>query len=268
LDIAQSIHFIEENGSDIEKSRLRHILYDVVPNPEILQPFFDLQNEDGGFPANWIRGHPSTTNETLNALWWMEELGLLNSSSAEKAINYIIKTQKQDGGWDEDLRLSQEEIPPWIVPGSLQTRHYLSAYSAFWLAVKGLHSDPAFLMALDYLDTQFHEKTLFKGYLHTIWIASSLFLMAGEPHIQVAFIGLQILMRKPSSEWEDSQLAWALDCFGKARLPRKHPFVQMGITELNQRQAPDGSWSSEDGQAFVVNGTIAALKAFKHYHPL
>ncbi|OGO20089.1 MAG: hypothetical protein A2Z14_04690 [Chloroflexi bacterium RBG_16_48_8] len=268
MDITKSIHFIEENGSDIEKVRLRHILYDAIPNPEILHPFLELQNGDGGFPHSKIKGYPSTTIDTLNALWWMEELGMLHSSSSEKAFIYLIDAQLEDGGWDENPPLSQENLPPWIVPGSLHTRHYLSAYSAFWLAIKGFHSFPAFRMALDYLDTHFLEKTLFKGFLHTTWIASSLFLMAGEPYIEAAMSGLQILIRKPKSEWEDSQLAWALDCLGKAGLPRKHPFVQMGIKELIRRQAPDGSWSSEDGQVFVVNGTIAALKAFKHYHPI
>ena len=268
MDITKSIHFIEENGSDIEKARLRHILYGAAPNPEILQPFIELQNGDGGFPLNRIKGYPSTTNDTLNALWWIEELGMLQSPSSEKAFKYLMDTQLDDGGWDEDPHLPQEDLPPWIVPGSLHTRHYLSAYSAYWLAIKSCRSFPAFVLALDFLDTTLHEKTLFKGFLHTTWIASSVFLLAGEPYIEAAMSGLQILIRRPQPEWEDSQLAWALDCLGKAGLTRNHPFIQMGIKDLVRRQAPDGSWSSEDGETFAVNGTIAALKAFKQYPPV
>jgi hypothetical protein len=135
----------------------------------------------------------------------------------------------------------------------------------YWLAMKGLRSSTGFLMALDYLDTQFQEKVIFKGYLHTIWIATSVFLIAGEAYADAALVGLQSLMRRESTDWQDSQLAWALDCLGNAGLPRDHPFIQMGINELARRQAPDGSWSSEDGETYAVNGTIAALKAFKHY---
>jgi hypothetical protein len=59
-----------------------------------------------------------------------------------------------------------------------------------------------------------------------------------------------------------------MDCLGKAGLPRDHPFIQLGIRELVRGQSGDGSWSSDEGQASAVNGTIAALKAFKQYPPL
>jgi hypothetical protein len=265
LDTIKSIRFVEKNGSDIERARLRYILYAADPDPEILQPFLDFQNQDGGFPCSRVKDNLSSINDTLNALWWMEELGMLNSPSAESALDYLLKKQLEDGGWDEDPRIPQKNLPPWIDPGNLMTQHYLSAYSTYWLAVKGLRSSTAFLMALDYLDAQFQEKSLFKGFHHTTWIASGVFLMAGEAYTEAAMVGLQNLIRRKGSDWQNSQLAWALDCLGNAGLPRDHPFIQTSIKELVHRQAPDGSWSHEDGEAFAVNGTIAALKAFKQY---
>jgi hypothetical protein len=268
LDITKSILFVEENGSDIERARLRYVLYAAEPNPVILQPFLDLQNEDGGFPCNRVKDNLGSVNDTLNALWWMDELGMLDSPSAKNALDYLLSMQLEDGGWDEDPRILEKDLPSWIEPGNLITQNYLTAYSTYWLAMKGLRSSPGFLMALDYLDTQFQGKSLFKGYLHTTWIASSVFLMAGEAYAEAAMVGLQTLIGRRMSDWQDSQLAWALDCLGNASLPRDHLFVQMGIKELSSRQAPDGSWSSEDGEAHVVNGTIAALKAFKQYPPI
>lgn len=268
MDITKSIHFVEENGSDIERARLRYVLYAAEPDPAILQPFLDLQNQDGGFPCNRVKDNLSSVNDTLNALWWMDELGMLDSPSAESALDYLINVQLEDGAWDEDPRVLEKDLPPWIDPGTLITQHYLSAYSTYWLAMKDLCSSPGFLMALDYLDTQFQEKTLFKGYLHTTWIASSVFLIAGEAYTEAAMVGLQTLIHRKISDWQDSQIAWALDCLGNARLPRDHPFIQMAIKELSLRQAPDGSWSSKDEEAYVVNGTIAALKAFKQYPPI
>jgi hypothetical protein len=268
LDTIKSIRFVEKNGSDIERARLRYILYAADPDPEILQPFLGLQNQDGGFPCSGFKDNPSSINDTLNALWWMEELGMLDTPSAESALDYLLKKQLEDGGWDEDPRIPKNDLPPWIDPGNLITQHYLSAYSTYWLAVKGLRSSTGFLLALDYLDTQFQEKTLFKGFHHTTWIASSVFLMEGESYAEAAMIGIQNLVRRKGSEWQDSQIAWALDCLGNAGLPRDHPWIQTGIKELIRRQAPDGSWSSEEGEASAVNGTIAVLKAFKRYPPV
>jgi hypothetical protein len=267
LDTIKSIHFVEKNGSDIERARLRYILYAADPDPEILQPFLDLQNRDGGFPCNRVKDNLSSINDTLNALWWMDELGMLHSPTSEKTFNYLIERQLDDGGWDEVPNISHEDLPPWITPGNLLTQHYLSAYSAYWLAISGFLSSTSFLMALDYLDSQFQEKTLFKGFRHTTWIASSVFLMAGEAYAQAAMVGLQTLIRQKVPDWQNSQLAWALDCLGNAGLPRTHPLIQTGIKTLARRQAPDGSWSSEDGEALAVNGTIAALKVFKRYLP-
>ena len=268
MDITKSISFIEQNGSEIEKARLRYILYGVAAKPEILRPFISLQNEDGGFPLNRVKGQTSTINDSLNALWWMDDLGILHSPTSEKTIQYLIDTQLEDGGWDEDPNLSSEDLPEWIIPGELLTRHYLSAYSTYWLAIMGYRTNPAFLLSLDFLDTHLHEGTLFQGYLHTTWMASSVFLLSGEAFNEAAMIGVQTLLRQPNSRWKDSQLSWALDCLGKAGLPKEHPFIQMGIQELTRRQSPDGSWSHEEGITSAVNGTIAALKVFKQYPPL
>ena len=50
MDIAESVSFVEENGTDLEKARIRYILYGVKPEPDVIQPFVELQNADGGFP--------------------------------------------------------------------------------------------------------------------------------------------------------------------------------------------------------------------------
>jgi len=41
--------------------------------------------------------------------------------------------------------------------------------------------------------------------------------------------------------------------------------VDRCLSELIRRQSPDGSWSSEDGEAYAVGATIQAVKVLKHY---
>ena len=124
---------------------------------------------------------------------------------------------------------------------------------------------PAFQKALDFLLRHRDETGKFYGYLHTTWIASSVFGMAGDQYAEVARKGLQTLMDRPFSEWADSQIAWALDCLSSAGLPKDHPFVEKCLAELLQRRGPDGRWSSEDGEAYAVGATIQVLKVLKHY---
>jgi hypothetical protein len=265
MELTKSIHYIEENGSDLEKARLHQILYDMKPESEVVRPFVELQNRDGGFPLNKVKGVRSTVNDTLNALWWMEELGMLGSPAADQAMDYLFEAQQEDGGWDEDPGLAQDDLPPWILPGDPRTRLYLTAYAAYWLTLKGYGSFPAFQNAILFIYEHLNERDGFRGFLHTTWIAASVFFMAGYPYGEAARAGLQILIDKPFSEWADSQIAWALDCLGKAGLSQEEPFIDIGIKELPRRHSSDGSWSSEDGAAFAVSATISALKVLKHF---
>jgi squalene cyclase len=198
----------------------------------------------------------------------MEELELLTSPDAKQAFAYLLATQQEDGGWDEDPRLAQYDLPPWILLGELKTRLYLSAYATYWLAVGGHQTLPAFRRALHFLLR--HQDCTGKifGYLHSTWIATGVFLLAGDRYVKVASLGIQVLTDRPLAKWEDSQIAWAVDCLSRGGLPKNHPFIEGCLDELSRRQKADGSWASEDGEAFAVGATIQVLKVLKRYNLL
>jgi len=265
MDIAESVSFVEENGTDLEKARMRYILYGVKPEPDVIQPFVELQNADGGFPFRLVQGNPSALNNTLIALCWMDEMGMLGSPMANRAFRHVLAAQRDDGGWDEDASIAQYGPPPWASPGDLRARLYLSSQSAFWLIAGGYGSHPGFQRALDFLLKHQEESGRFQGFLHTTWIATSVFVMAGDQYSKVVRKGLEALMDIPLSEWVDSQICWALECLGKAGLPKDDPFVEKGLAELARRQGADGRWISEDGETRTVVAIIGALKVLKHY---
>jgi hypothetical protein len=265
MDIGKQVLFVEENGSELEKARFRHSFYGARPAPEAIQPFMELQNRDGGFPCHMLQGNPSAIHKTVNALSWLDDLGMLRSPAADRAFGYLVGVQREDGGWDEAPVLAQYGVPPWATPGDLRARLYLTAQSAFWMAVRGDTAEPALLRALDFLLKHRDETGRFHGFLHSTWIATSAFAAAGPQDGQVVREGLRVLLARPLPEWVDSQIAWALECLGRAGVPRSAPFVQASLTELLRRQADQGRWVSEDGEAYSVNTAIGALKVLKHY---
>jgi hypothetical protein len=266
MDIGRSIGFIQEKGSELEKARIDCILHGTRPDEEVLQGFIELQNDDGGFPFGMVKGNLSTINETTVALWWMEELDILASPAANQAYAYLEATQHADGSWDEDPRIAQYNLPPWIQLGEVKTQLYLSAYAAYWLAVAGHMKTSAFRKAMHYLIRNQEKGGKFYGYLHTTWIAISVFLRAGDRYANITQLGIQALSASTLSEWDDSQVAWALDCLSSGGLPKSHPFIESCLWELFRRQKPDGSWASEDGESFAVGATIQVLKVFKRYN--
>lgn len=265
MDIDKAKAFIDERGSSLEKARIRCITLGNCPEQDASQTFLALQNDDGGFPFRMVKGNLSTINETTVALWWMEELDLLSSPPGCQALAYLVATQREDGSWDEDPRIAQYELPPWIQLGDPKTSLYLSAYATYWLAVGGNSHLPGFRKALHYLLRHQDQSGKFYGYLHTTWIATGVFLMAGERYAKISSLGIQALSDKAPAEWEDSQIAWALDCLSRGGLPKNHPFIDEYLAELVRRQKSDGSWAAEDGDAFAVGATIQVLKVLKRY---
>jgi squalene cyclase len=265
VDILKSITFIGEKGSILERDRISIILDGTNPSQDAVLDFIQLQNSDGGFPFGLKKGNISTINETTVAMWWMEELDLLSSTTAEKACAYLLAIQMEDGGWDEDPQIAQYDLPPWMQPGDLKTRLYLSAYAAYWLAVGGYQATPDFRKAIHFLLRHQEPSGKVYGYLHNTWIATGVFLMAGDRYAKMASLGIQALASRPLSEWDDSQIAWALDCLSRGGLPKKHPFIEACLNQLFHRQKADGSWASEDGEGSAVGATIQVLKVMKRY---
>jgi len=265
MDIEKAIAFIESRGSELEKVRLHCLLHGTRPPADVIQKLINLQNADGGFPFGMQPGMLSTINETTVALWWLEEMDLLYSPIAHFAFDYLTSTQQAEGYWDEDPRLAQYELPHWIRLGDLYTQLYLTAYVAYWLAAAGKTNQPAFRKALHFLIINQDETGKILGYLHTTWIATGVFLMAGKRYTIFASKGEKVLSDRSLAEWEDSQLAWALDCLNKGGLPKTEPFIRACLNELNRRQQLDGSWASEDGEASAVVATIQAIKVMKRY---
>jgi hypothetical protein len=266
MDAHKAVSFVSQRGSDLEKARLRHILFARDPAAQAVAPFLDLQSHTGAFPLRMQPGNPDSVDNTLTALWWLDELGMLRAPAGQKALGFLLAAQKDDGGWDEDASIEADILPPWIHPGDLSTRLYLSAYAAYWLAAGGYGDEPVIDMALDFLLPNQQENGLFPGYLHTTWIATSACRMVGC--IKPSNRSLQALLDRPLTDWEDSQIIWALDCLNRAGLESDQPLVERLLAPIDSSQGSEGQWASEDGESYAVSATLGALKVFKLYNKL
>jgi len=99
--------------------------------------------------------------------------------------------------------------------------------------------------------------------VHTTWIAASACLMIDL--METANRGLKALLDWPVTDWDDSQIAWALDCLNRGGIKRNHVLVIKLLARLEARQGTDGQWASEDGSEHDVSATIEALKVLRHY---
>jgi hypothetical protein len=265
LDLNKAIQFVSENGTILEQARLLRILMGVEPSIEAYQKLLDSQNPDGGFPSRPRPGSQSALDSTLTALWQFDELGLWHLTAAQRSMDFLAAMQQPDGGWDENPELPEHDLPPWIRPGEQATRLYLSTYALYWLAVRGKRPLPVFQRGAAYISTQQQPGGRIPGYMHNNWLGAAVFQLGGESYAHNAARSLAYMQSIPFSDWEDSQIAWALECLTRAGLPGEQPFMRAMLAELVRRQAADGSWAAEDGPSFAASATVGALKVLNQH---
>ena len=264
INLTAAIQYITEHGTILERARLLYLLMGEPPALESYRKLVESQRADGGFPSRPKIETPSAVDSTLTALWQFEELGMMDTESARRGFDFLHAMQESDGGLDENPALPEHDLPPWIVPGELSTRLYLTTYAAYWFGLVHGPADPAFTRAVKFIAAHQRADGAVPGYMHNNWLGASAFLLAsGGGYAQMAENVLGYLLSLPPSEWADSQLGWALDCLTRAGLPQEHPFVRFALSELVRRQAPDGSWASEDGPAFASSASVGVIKVMK-----
>ena len=263
INTRQAMRYIEGKGTDFDQARLRAALSGIQPAAVILRPLFDLQSEDGGFPSRPRPGNPSSIDSTLTAILKLDEVGLFPSPVTDAALHFLSVQQHSDGSWDENPDLPERDLAPWVIPGSLPVRFYFTAYSAFWFGLAGNQQGEPFQKAARYLLDHQEESGKIPGFEHNTWLGAGAFLLAGGEYTRAAHSAVHYLNAQPLANWEDSQMAWALDVLTRAGLPKDAPFVQRGVELLCQRQAEDGSWAAEDGQGFAITATLQVLRVIK-----
>ncbi|HEV2284141.1 MAG TPA: prenyltransferase/squalene oxidase repeat-containing protein [bacterium] len=256
-----TIAAIDQNGTEMERARLRGILGRPRPDTKIIRTIEARQNEDGGFPHQMASGRLSTIDATTTALEWLWDLGLAESPYAERACTYLLSTQRPDGAWDEPpgvLRYSPP--PPRLLPGDPRVRCRATALVAFWLARAGYRGD-APRRGVDYVAARQAPDGRVLGFRETTWLLAAASSLLEGPASAAAVRALESLAAVPDSRWSAGALAGLLDCLGAAGLSRSVAVIARGADRLRALVRPDGTWLSEEGEAYHTDVTLSALRA-------
>jgi Prenyltransferase and squalene oxidase repeat len=260
FDWRHTIASIDQQGTDMDRARLRGILGRPRPDAKIVRAIEARQNEDGGVPYGLVPGRPSTvdaTAATLEALW---DLGLRESAYAERAVTYLLSTQRPDGAWDEPPALLRYGPPPRLMPGDPRVRCRSTALVAFWLARIGPRDDVT-RRALAYVAGRQAPDGRVLGFLESTWLVAAASCMVDGRDSPGAARAMAALAAVAGERWSAGALAGMLNCLGAAGLPRSVAIIGRGLRRLRALARPDGLWLSEEGEAYHIEVTLAALRA-------
>jgi hypothetical protein len=265
LDWRQTIAFVDQNGTEIERARLRGILGRPRPEVKVARGLEARQNADGGFPHGMAQGRLSTIDATAAALSWLEDLGLLRSPHAERALTFLLAAQRPDGSWDEPPGLIRYNPPPRLLPGDPRVRLLSTALAAFWLARLGHGRDEAVSRAMAYLRGRQAADGRFVGYLRATWLAVAVFRIGEGAASTAAMRGLDALAAVAPDRWRPGGLAAMLGALADAGVSADLPLIRQALARLAAFVRPDGSWMPEDGDFYRVEVALQALRAFLLY---
>jgi hypothetical protein len=232
-DLAAALAFIDAHASG---DRVRAIRED--------------QNPDGGWPAFWSGG-VSSLDATCYALDRLESLGK-DARRDERAASFLLGRRHSDGSFTESEALA-ETAPPWADPRDPAANLYVTANCAFWLArLRGDHGSVAFLAA------RLEDPGGPPMFLQSRWLSAAVLALGGrtDDADRVA-----AALEPRVDELGSTALAWLVNALTAAGA-REFPVVHMALDRLESLQADDGRWASEDGSAFDLDTTSAALRAF------
>lgn len=264
-DWRRTIAWVDQNGNDTERARLRGLLGRARPDARIIRTLEARQNADGGFPSDFVQGRPSSIDTSALVLQWMQDLRLLGSPLAQRVVTYLFTAQRPDGSWDEPPALLRYDPPPRLIPGDPRVQAVSTAVAAYWLVLLGNRHDHAVARAIAYLRSRQAPNGRFLGFLRTTWLAAALFRLVEGPDAPAAARALDALASVREERWQAGSIAGMLSVLAESGVPAHVPVVRPRLERLWTLAEPEGWWPSEDGDFFYVEVTLRVLRVFLLY---
>lgn len=257
INATQAINFIRENGNAVDQARLAYISVRKRPSAKEHAIFATSQREDGGWSPFWAEDY-SSVDATCFQLAKADQLGLgAETPFVDKALNFLADNQVPRGWIEEDSRVV-DIAPPWAQPGNQAARLYLTANSAYWLAVHGFTVWDK-IRASEYLLNSVSNGAV-PSYLHTYWLACGLWQKMGQDAVVESVCGH---LQSRIADLSANNLTWMLVALRTAGIPSTHPLIKGAIERLIQMQQEDGRWASDDEMEQDTHVTLEALRALQ-----
>ena len=237
---------------------------ELPPTPEIIAKVEMGQSPEGGWPAFWGGDVPSL-DATCFRLAELDDLGAIERPAARAAIDWLASRQRPDGGWQEDDSLA-DTAPPWAQPGDPEATLYLTANVGFWLAVAGAPSSEVnphaevLARATQAFRSAMRPDGTWPSFLVAGWLGAAMMFQTGWFYESAQ---IQVILAERIPEMSAADVAWMSAALRRAGLSPDDFVLAAARKRLTETQRPDGGWPSDDGDAFDVHTTLAAIRGMR-----
>jgi Prenyltransferase and squalene oxidase repeat len=275
VDLDAAIGYVVAHGDAVDRARLSWLCAGVSPPLDLLDKAELGQGRKGGWPALW-NSHVASVDATCFRLAELDDLGALGRPAAREAVAWLAGRQRPDGTWEEDESLAQA-APPWAVPGDPEARLYLTANAAFWLAVAGPGTDDAgrhhygprpeenehaaiVARAAEAFRAALRPDGSWPSFLATGWLGAAVLYHLGWFYEAAQ---IQVILAERVPDMSPADCAWMASALRRVGMSLDDWLLVTAARRLSETQRNDGGWPSDDGDAFDVHTTLAAIRAMR-----
>lgn len=249
-----AVKYVLENGNHYHKLYLAVGLGQEA-NKSLIEELLSLQNPDGGWPWRLEKEMPSGVGETSRII----ELLLKNwpercSPVATEAIDFLLRSQRPDGGWSENPELSAVIPKDW---GWISTTHSMphrTADAVNALIEAGYIGHLSVQKAIAFLHKTQNEEGGWNSHIGPDYpygtdiagmdVIIKALLLAGEARESVIFKRAIESIMKHRRGWEDPvSAASVLNVLLRLGYDPEHPSVKELVSILIETQKTDGGWN-------------------------
>ncbi len=265
VNLRKAIEFVKSLDNEILLARLDSIIMRQRPRKSVVDTIEQMRNSDGGF-SFWDH-NVSSIATTLNIIGWLDDLSLGDEPIVNKTFDFLLHHQQEDGGWDENKEISKLNPPPFMIPGEITTRTWLTAGCAHWFIRFGRAEPPGTKgCPAEFLLKYIQPSGFIIGYLYASWDALVMFNYHPGPNSDAYRNLLKVIEESFEPESHDAvDLTWLLRCLRDVNLDCKNNLVMRTINALEKLQQKNGSWNSGEGSEYSGMTTVDTLRVLRDF---
>ncbi|HEY2794861.1 MAG TPA: prenyltransferase/squalene oxidase repeat-containing protein [Micromonosporaceae bacterium] len=266
VDIDAAIGFVVARGDLVDRARLSWLRSELPPPPEAITKVETGQSLDGGWPA-YLGGRVSSLDATCFRLAELDDLDALGLPAAQNALSWMASRQRPDGTWQEDDALA-EFAPEWAKPGDPEATLFLTANVGFWLSVapppshpvEANHQAEVLARATQAFRASLRPDGTWPSYLVAGWLGAAMLFRTGWYYESAQ---IQVILSERVPDMSAADVSWMAAALRRAGLTPDDFVLAAARKRLSETQRPDGRWESDDGDAFDVHTTLAAIRGMR-----
>jgi len=274
-DLDAAIGYVVAHGDMVDRARLSWLCAGVAPNDDIIDKAETGQARKGGWPALW-NSHVASVDATCFRLAELDDLGALGRPAGRSAIDWLAGRQRPDGTWEEDPSLA-DTAPPWARPGDLEATLYLTMNATFWLCAAGHdenvggqhHYGPrpddnphaaVIARAAEAFRAALRPDGTWPSFLVTGWLGAAVLYYLGWFYEAAQ---IQVILAERVRGISAADCASMLAALRRVGMKSDDWLLVSAARRLTESQRGDGGWPSDDGDAFDVHTTLAAIRGLR-----